>query len=79
MHQANKRIIQSAARRLKADEALFPINLDKYGNTSAASVAILLDEVNKNDSLKKGDTIALAGFGCGLTWAGVLLTWTKNR
>lgn len=53
LHQANKRIIQSAARRLKADEALFPINLDKYGNTSAASVAILLDEVNKNDSLKK--------------------------
>lgn len=79
LHQANKRIIQSAARRLKADETLFPINLDQYGNTSAASVAILLDEVNKNGSLKKGDTIVLAGFGGGLTWAGVLLTWTKNR
>lgn len=77
LHQANERIIQSAAKRLKADEALFPINLDKYGNTSAASVAILLDEVNKNGQLKKGDTIAMAGFGGGLTWAGLLLKWIK--
>lgn len=77
LHQANERIIQSAAKRLKADESLFPINLDKYGNTSAASVAILLDEVNKNGQLKKGDTIAMAGFGGGLTWAGLLLKWIK--
>lgn len=77
LHQANERIIQSAAKRLKADESLFPINLDKYGNTSAASVAILLDEVNKEGKLKKGDTIAMAGFGGGLTWAGLLLKWIR--
>lgn len=77
LHQANQRIIQSAAKRLNADEALFPMNLDKYGNTSAASVAILLDEVNKGGQLKKGDTIAMAGFGGGLTWAGLLLKWMK--
>ena len=53
------------------------MNLDKYGNTSAASVAILLDEVNKGGQLKKGDTIAMAGFGGGLTWAGLLLKWMK--
>lgn len=75
LHQANKRIIQSAAKRLGADEAMFPMNLDRYGNTSAASVAILLDEVHKNGQIKAGDTIALAGFGGGLTWAGILLKW----
>ena len=51
------------------------MNLDRYGNTSAASVAILLDEVHKNGQIKAGDTIALAGFGGGLTWAGILLKW----
>lgn len=75
LHQANLRIIQSAAKRLNIDESRFPINLDQYGNTSAASVAILLDEVNKSGKLKHGDLIAMAGFGGGLTWAGMLLRW----
>ena len=51
------------------------MNLDKYGNTSAASVAILLDEVHKSGKIKSGDLIALAGFGGGLTWAGILMHW----
>lgn len=75
LHQANQRIIQSAAKRLHADLDIFPMNLDKYGNTSAASVAILLDEVARSGKLSKGDLIALAGFGGGLTWAGLLLEW----
>lgn len=75
LHQANQRIIQSAAKRLQSDLSLFPMNLDKYGNTSAASIAILLDEVHHSGQLKKGDLIAMAGFGGGLTWAGLLLEW----
>lgn len=75
LHQANQRIIQTAAKRLKLPEELFPMNLDQYGNTSAASVAILLDEVHKSGKIKSGDLIALAGFGGGLTWAGILMHW----
>lgn len=75
LHQANQRIIQTAAKRLKLPEELFPMNLDQYGNTSAASVAILLDEVHKSGKIKSGDLIALAGFGGGLTWAGILMYW----
>ena len=75
LHQANKRILQSAAKRLDVPESMFPMNLDRYGNTSAASVAILLDEVHKNGQIKSGDLIAMAGFGGGLTWAGLLLRW----
>ena len=74
LHQANKRIIQFAAKRLHLSDDIFPVNLDKYGNTSAASVAILLDEVLHNGTVKPGDLIALAGFGGGLTWAGILMT-----
>ena len=79
LHQANKRILQSAAKRLDADESMFPMNLDRYGNTSAASVAILLDEVNRSGKLKNGDLIAMAGFGGGLTWAGLLLEWNTEK
>lgn len=75
LHQANKRIIQAAAKRLDLPEERFPINLDKYGNTSAASVAILLDEVKKSGQFKSGDTVAMAAFGGGLTWAGILMKW----
>lgn len=75
LHQANQRIIQTAAKRLQLPEELFPMNLDLYGNTSAASVAILLDEVHKSGEIKSGDLIALAGFGGGLTWAGILMCW----
>lgn len=75
LHQANERIIDAASRRLKLPIEKFPMNLNAYGNTSAASIAILLDEVHKSGKLKKGDKIALAGFGGGLTWAGILMEW----
>lgn len=75
LHQANKRIIQSVAKRLKVNEGKFPINLDYYGNTSAASIPILLDDLNKSGQLKRNDTLVLSGFGGGLTWGSCLLTW----
>ena len=53
----------------------FPTNLQKCGNISAASVPILLDEVNRAGMLNKGDKIVLAGFGAGLTWGAALITW----
>lgn len=75
LHQANMRIIQSVAKRLKADPDKFPTTLEHYANTSAASVPILLDEVNKKGMLQKGDKLVLAGFGGGLTWSAALLEW----
>ena len=75
LHQANKRIIQSVAKRLKVEEEKFPVNLDRRGNTSAASIPILLDEMNRDGMLTRGDLLVLSGFGAGLTWAAALLTW----
>lgn len=75
LHQANIRIIQSVAKRLKVSEDKFPISLDHLGNISAGSVPILLDEMNQKGMLKKGDKIVLSGFGAGLTWGSVLLEW----
>ena len=63
LHQANIRIIQSVAKRLKVSEDKFPISLDHCGNISAASVPILLDEINRKGLLKPGMKIALSGFG----------------
>lgn len=74
-HQANKRIIDSAAHRLKLSEDKVFVNLPKYGNTSAASVAIALDEAVREGFVKKGDTVAFAGFGAGLTWASLVMKW----
>lgn len=75
LHQANIRIIQSVAKRLKSDLDKFPLTLDRCGNISAASVPILLDEVNKKGMLKRGDKIVLAGFGAGLTWSAAVMEW----
>ena len=75
LHQANSRIIQSVAERLKEPEEKFPMNLSLYGNTSAASIPILLDEMNRNGMLNRGDKLVLSGFGAGLTWGAVLLEW----
>ena len=75
LHQANSRIIQSVAKRLKEPEEKFPMNLCLYGNTSAASIPILLDEMNRNGMLNRGDKLVLSGFGAGLTWGAVLLEW----
>lgn len=75
LHQANIRILQSVAKRLKVPEDRFPISLDHCGNISAASVPILLDEMNKQGKLNHGDKIVLSGFGGGLTWGSVVLEW----
>ena len=72
-HQANLRIIDEAARRLKIDREKFYVNVDKYGNTSAASIPIALSELIEKGLINKGDKIILAAFGGGLTWAGTLI------
>lgn len=73
LHQANKRIIHSVAKRLKQPEEKFPMNLDKYGNTSAASIPILLDELYRKNYIQKGDKYIISGFGGGLTWGAALI------
>lgn len=75
LHQANLRIIEAVAKRLKQPMEKFPVCLEECGNISAASVPILLDQVNKAGKLNKGDKIVLAGFGAGLTWGAAALTW----
>ena len=74
-HQANKRIIYSVADELGVDLDKVIINLERYGNTSAASIPITLHEGNTADRFKRGDLIAIAGFGAGLTWAASVLRW----
>lgn len=74
-HQANARIIDFVAKRLGAQEGLFFKNMDRYGNTSAASIPIALDELAGSGRLRQGMRIAAVGFGGGLTWAGALLRW----
>ena len=75
LHQANERIIELIAKKLKVELDRFPMNLDRYGNTSSASIPILLDELNRNNLLEKGDKLILSGFGGGLTWGAVLIEW----
>lgn len=75
LHQANIRILQSVAKRLKVSEDKFPVSLDHCGNISAASVPILLDEMNRKGILKPGMKVALSGFGGGLTWASAVIEW----
>lgn len=75
LHQANKRINEIVAKKLGIDFELFPCNLHKTGNTSAASIGILLDEMNKSGRLTRGDKIVLCAFGAGMTWATIVLEW----
>jgi 3-oxoacyl-[acyl-carrier-protein] synthase-3 len=74
-HQANLRIISATAKRLKLPMDKVAINLDKYGNTSSASIPIALDEVVREKKIKKDDYILLEAFGGGLTWASALIKW----
>lgn len=75
LHQANRRIVEAVAKRMKEPIEKFPMNLSEYGNTSSASIPILLDELNRSGVLKKGQNIVLAGFGAGLSWGASLLKW----
>lgn len=75
LHQANYRIVESIAKRMKLPIERFPMNIEKYGNTSGGTIPILLDELNREGKFQKGDRIVLAGFGAGLTWGAALLQW----
>ncbi|MFU8848836.1 MAG: beta-ketoacyl-ACP synthase III [Opitutales bacterium] len=74
-HQANMRIIESLAKRMKLPMERFHNNLDRFGNTSAASVGIALDEAVRTGRVKSGDLVLLVAFGAGLTWGASLLKW----
>ena len=75
LHQANRRIVEAVAKRMKVELTKFPMNLQEYGNTSSASIPLLLDEMNREGRLKKGQKLVLAGFGAGLSWGASLLEW----
>lgn len=74
-HQANIRIIDAAAKRLKLDREQIYVNLDQYGNTSAASIPLALDAAVKEGKIKSGDIVVLVGFGAGLTWGATVIEW----
>jgi 3-oxoacyl-[acyl-carrier-protein] synthase III len=74
-HQANRRIIDAVAERLGASPEQIFVNLEKYGNTSAASVAIALDEAVQSGRVQLGDLILLVVFGAGLTWGAAVIEW----
>ena len=75
-HQANIRIITASAKRLKLSMDKVYVNIDKYGNMSAASIPVALDEAYRNNKIKKGDNIVMVGFGGGLTWGSSLIKWS---
>jgi len=75
-HQANQRIIDSAARALKLEKDQVFVNLDRYGNTSSASIPIALCEAVEAGQVKQGDALVLVGFGAGLTWAAAAVRWS---
>ena len=76
-HQANMRIVDAAVKRLGISPDKVIINLDKYGNMSAASIPVALDESFKEGRITDGDTIVMVGFGTGLTWGACVLRWRK--
>ncbi len=74
-HQANMRIIRAAMDRLNLDESRVAINIDKYANTTAATIPICLSEAVETKRIEKNDYVLLASFGAGFTWGSVLLRW----
>ena len=74
-HQANSRIIDAAAENLGADPDKVLVNVDRYGNTSAGSIPLALDEAFRDGKIQPGSRIILSGFGGGLAWGTALLSW----
>ncbi|HWR30165.1 MAG TPA: beta-ketoacyl-ACP synthase III [Negativicutes bacterium] len=74
-HQANIRIIEAAARRLDLPLEKFMVNLERYGNTSSASIPIAMHEALEIGRIKSGDVVVLTGFGAGLTWGSIVMRW----
>ncbi len=75
LHQANLRIINSAVTKIGVSPEKFPHNIEKYGNTSSATIPVLLDEVNRAGGLKRGDKLILCAFGAGLASVACLIEW----
>lgn len=78
-HQANRRIIDYAVRRLAIPEEHVFLNIERYGNTSSASIPIALAEAEASGRLHPGDTVVMVGFGAGLTWGAGVIEWAANR
>jgi 3-oxoacyl-[acyl-carrier-protein] synthase-3 len=74
-HQANRRIVDAAADQLGVDAARVVINLDRYGNTSAGSIPLAIDETNRAGKIRRGSHLVLTGFGAGLAWGTAVLRW----
>jgi 3-oxoacyl-[acyl-carrier-protein] synthase-3 len=75
LHQANLRIIDAVAKKLGLSKDKFIINIDRYGNTSSASIPIAIDEAVRDGKIKDGNKIMMIGFGGGLSWGGVIFEW----
>ena len=75
-HQANYRILESVGKRLGIDMAKFLINIDTVGNTSAASIPLVLGDYLNQKKIKKGDRLCLVGFGAGFTWSSIIIEWS---
>jgi 3-oxoacyl-[acyl-carrier-protein] synthase-3 len=74
-HQANKRIIDAAAKRMGLSEEQVFVNIDKYANTTAATIPICMAEAYENNQLKKGDNVIISSFGAGFTWGASYIKW----
>jgi 3-oxoacyl-[acyl-carrier-protein] synthase-3 len=74
-HQANMRIIEAAAKMVNFPMEKVYLNIDRYGNTSAATIPIALDEINREGKLKAGNLILMCSFGTGVTWGGAVVRW----
>ena len=74
-HQANRRIIDAVGQRLQVPDGRTVVNVERFGNTSAASIPIALDEINREGKIKEGDVVLMAAFGSGLTWGATAVRW----
>jgi 3-oxoacyl-[acyl-carrier-protein] synthase-3 len=75
LHQANERILKAIADKLSINLLKLISNVSKYGNTSAASIPLALDEALKQEKIQKNDVIVISGFGAGLTWGTIVIKW----
>ena len=75
LHQANQRILDSVGERLKIPKEKILSNLEKFGNTSAATIPLMMDEAIRNNTIRQNDIIATSGFGAGLSWGAALIKW----
>jgi len=78
-HQANLRIIDATARRMGLSKDKVMVNIDRYGNTTAATIPICLSELHQQNKLKPGDNVILASFGAGYTWGSLWLRWSLDH